>query len=73
MCSSIFRLMVMQFHYHLIVHQWPSNFHIIYNDFNLMIFNGLSNDNENLTKHANAAKCNYLVFTSGLLLKSVMY
>jgi hypothetical protein len=36
----------MQFHYHLLVHQRSSNFHIIYNGFNLMIFDGLSNDNE---------------------------
>jgi hypothetical protein len=32
----------------LVVHQRPSNFHIIYNDSNLMIFDGLSNDNENI-------------------------
>jgi hypothetical protein len=29
----------------LIVHQRPSNFHIIYNDFNLTVFDGLSKDN----------------------------
>jgi hypothetical protein len=32
-----------QFHYHLIVHQTPLNFYVIYNDFNLMVFNGPSN------------------------------
>jgi hypothetical protein len=36
----------MQLYYHLLVHQRQSNFHIIYNGFNLMIFDGLSNDNE---------------------------
>jgi hypothetical protein len=36
----------MQFHYRLIVHQRLSNFHIIYNGSNLMVFDGLSNDNE---------------------------
>jgi hypothetical protein len=36
----------MQFHYCLIVHQRPSNFHAIYNGFNLTVFDGLSNDNE---------------------------
>jgi hypothetical protein len=35
-----------QFHYRLIVHQRPSNFHIIYNGSNLTVFDGLSNDNE---------------------------
>jgi hypothetical protein len=35
-----------QFHYRLIVHQTPSNFHIICNGYNLMVFDGLSNDNE---------------------------
>jgi hypothetical protein len=30
----------------LIVHQKSLNFHIIYNGFNLIIFDGLSNDNE---------------------------
>jgi hypothetical protein len=30
----------------LIVHDRLSNFYIIYNDFNLMIFNRLSNNNE---------------------------
>jgi hypothetical protein len=34
----------MQFHYRLIVHQRLSNFHIIYNGFNLTVFDGLSND-----------------------------
>jgi hypothetical protein len=37
----------MQFHYRLIVHQRLSNFHVIYNDSNLTVFDGLSNDNEN--------------------------
>jgi hypothetical protein len=36
----------MQFHYRLIVHQRPSNFHIICNGSNLTVFDGLSNDNE---------------------------
>jgi hypothetical protein len=36
----------MQFHYRLIVHQRPSNFYSIYNDSDLTIFDGLSNDNE---------------------------
>jgi hypothetical protein len=36
----------MQFHYRLIVHQRPSNFHAIYNGSNLTVFDGLSNDNE---------------------------
>jgi hypothetical protein len=36
----------MQFHYRLIVHQRPSNFQIICNGSNLMVFDGLSNDNE---------------------------
>jgi hypothetical protein len=35
-----------QFYYHLIVHQRPSNFHIICNGSNLTVFDGLSNDNE---------------------------
>jgi hypothetical protein len=35
-----------QFHYHLIVYQRPSNFHVIYNGFNLMVFDELSNDKE---------------------------
>jgi DAD family len=35
-----------QFHYRLIVHQRPSNFHIIYNGFKLTVFDELSNDNE---------------------------
>jgi hypothetical protein len=35
-----------QFHYRLIVHQRPSNFHIICNGSNLTVFDGLSNDNE---------------------------
>jgi hypothetical protein len=34
-----------QFHC-LIVHQRSSKFHTIYNDFNLTVINGLSNDNE---------------------------
>jgi hypothetical protein len=44
----------MQFHYCLIVHQRPPNFHVIYNGFNLTVFDGLSNDNEiirNLIDH----------------------
>jgi hypothetical protein len=36
----------MQFHYRLIVHQRPSNFYAIYNDLNLMVFDGLSNNNK---------------------------
>jgi DAD family len=36
----------MQFHYRLIVHQRPSNFHIIYNGYNSTVFDALSNDNE---------------------------
>jgi hypothetical protein len=36
----------MQFHYHLIVHQRPSNFHAICNGSNLTVFDGLSNYNE---------------------------
>jgi hypothetical protein len=36
----------MEFHYRLIIHQRSSNFHIIYNGFNLTVFDGLSNDNE---------------------------
>jgi hypothetical protein len=36
----------MQFHYRLIVHQRPLNFHIIYNGSKLTIFDRLSNDNE---------------------------
>jgi hypothetical protein len=36
----------MEFHYRLIVHQKPSNFHVIYNGFNLTVLDGLSNDNE---------------------------
>jgi hypothetical protein len=35
-----------QFHYRLIVHQRPSNFHAIYNGSNLTVFDKLSNDNE---------------------------
>jgi hypothetical protein len=35
-----------QFNYRLIVHQRPSNFHIICNGSNLTVFDGLSNDNE---------------------------
>jgi hypothetical protein len=39
-----------QFHYrlivHLIVHQTPLNFYVIYNGFNLTTFNELSNDDE---------------------------
>jgi hypothetical protein len=35
-----------QFHYRLIVHQRPSIFYVIYNDSNLTVFDGLSNDNE---------------------------
>jgi hypothetical protein len=44
----------MQFHYRLIVHQRPSNFHVICNDFNLTVFDRLSNDNkitQNLNDH----------------------
>jgi hypothetical protein len=37
---------LMQFHYHLIVHQRPSKFHAICNGSNLMVFDRLSNDNE---------------------------
>jgi hypothetical protein len=36
----------MQFHYHLTVHQIPSNFYVICNGFNLAIFDGQSNDNK---------------------------
>jgi hypothetical protein len=36
----------MQFQYRLIVHQRPSNFYIICNGSKLMVFDGLSNDNE---------------------------
>jgi hypothetical protein len=36
----------MQFHCRLIIHQISSNFHIIYNGSNLMVFDGLSNDNK---------------------------
>jgi hypothetical protein len=36
----------MQFYYHLIVHQILLNFHVIYNGYNLTVFDGLSNDNE---------------------------
>jgi hypothetical protein len=37
----------MKFYYYcLIVHQRPSNFHVIYNGSNLTVFDGLSNDNE---------------------------
>jgi hypothetical protein len=35
-----------QFHYHLILHQGPAKFYTIYNNYNLMVFDGLSNDNE---------------------------
>jgi hypothetical protein len=35
-----------QFHYRLIVYQRLSNFHVIFNNFNLMVFDGLSNDNK---------------------------
>jgi hypothetical protein len=36
----------LQFYYCLIVHQRSLNFHIICNGSNLMVFDGLSNDNE---------------------------
>jgi hypothetical protein len=36
----------MQFHNRLIVHQRPSNFHVIYNDYNLTVFDRLLNDND---------------------------
>jgi hypothetical protein len=36
----------MQFNYYLILHQGPSKFYIIYNGYNLTVFDGLSNDNE---------------------------
>jgi hypothetical protein len=36
----------MQFHYRLIVYQKSLNFYIIYNGFNLTVFDGLLNDNE---------------------------
>jgi hypothetical protein len=43
-----------QFHYHLILHQGPSKFYLIYNDYNLIVFDGLLNNNEialNLNYH----------------------
>jgi hypothetical protein len=36
----------MQFHYCLILHQGPSKFYIIYNGYNLTVFDGLLNNNE---------------------------
>jgi hypothetical protein len=53
----------MQFHYRLIVHQRPSNFHVIYNSSNLTVFDGLSNDNEitwNLNDHQSKSRWTYL-------------
>jgi hypothetical protein len=49
----------MQFHYRLMVHQRPLNFHTICNDFNLTVFDGLSNDNEitlNFNDHQSKSK-----------------
>jgi Zn/Cd-binding protein ZinT len=49
-CHSNF----IQFHYHLIIQQRSSNFHVIYNGSNLTIFDRLSSDIEiqsNLNDH----------------------
>jgi hypothetical protein len=37
---------LMQFHYHLILHQGPLKFYTICNGYNLTVFDGLSNDNK---------------------------
>jgi hypothetical protein len=53
----------MQFHYRLIVHQRPLNFHTICYGFNLTIFDGLSNDNEivlNLNDHQSKGRRKHL-------------
>jgi hypothetical protein len=52
----------MQFHYRLILHQGPSKFYIIYNSYNLTVFDGLSNDNEiirNLNYHQSINRRTY--------------
>jgi hypothetical protein len=64
MCSSTFRLMVIKISRNfLIVHQRSSNFHVIYNGFNLTVFDGLSNNNEiawNLDDHQSKSRLTYL-------------
>jgi hypothetical protein len=53
----------MQFHYRLIVHQKPSNFHIMYNGFKLTVFDGLSNDNKivwNVNDHQSKCRITHL-------------
>jgi hypothetical protein len=36
----------LQFHYRLLLHQGPAKFYIIYNGYNLTVFDDLSNNNE---------------------------
>jgi hypothetical protein len=68
MCSPTYlwihgHLNFVQFGYHLIVHQRPSNFHVIYNGYNLTVLDGLSNDNEiiqNLNDHQSIDGKTYL-------------
>jgi hypothetical protein len=51
-----------QFYYRLILHQGSLKFYIIYNSYNLMIFDGLSNDNEitwNLNHHQSINRRTY--------------
>jgi hypothetical protein len=36
----------MQYHYRLLLHQGPIEIYIIYNGYNLTVFDGLSNNNE---------------------------
>jgi hypothetical protein len=54
-----------QFHYHLIVHQKLSNFHTIWNGFNLTVFDGLTNDNKivwNLNDHQSKGRITHIIF-----------
>jgi hypothetical protein len=74
-CSFIHGLMVSQISYNFIM-VWlfikDSKFYIIWSDFNLMIFNGLSNDNEitwNLKHYQFMSKRTYLQFCQGNLPK----
>jgi hypothetical protein len=36
----------MKFHYHLILHQGPSKFYTVCNNYSLTVFDRLSNDNK---------------------------
>jgi hypothetical protein len=49
MCFSLYidvDLYFMQFYYHFLVDQRPLKCYVIYNGFNLTVFDGLSNDNK---------------------------